>query len=81
MVKKEAKPRLIRWVLLLQEFDVEVKDKEGKKNLVADHLSRLAEPNSAQPEQNGVEDKFPDEWLFSVQARQSPWYADIVNFL
>ncbi|MDD0193477.1 hypothetical protein PSY30_23535, partial [Shigella flexneri] len=71
----------IRWVLLLQEFDVEVQDKAGRLNLVADHLSRLAEPNSAQPEQLGVEDKFPDEWLFAVETKPNPWYADIVNFL
>ena len=39
--KKDAKPRLIRWVLLLQEFDREIQDRMGVENQVADHLSKL----------------------------------------
>ena len=41
MAKKDAKPRLIRWVLLLQDFDLEIKDNKGSDNVVVDHLSRL----------------------------------------
>ena len=41
MAKKDAKPRLITWVLLLQEFDFEVKYRKGTKNQAADHLSRV----------------------------------------
>jgi hypothetical protein len=41
LTKKDAKPRLIRWILLLQEFYLEIKDKKGVKNSVANHLSRM----------------------------------------
>ena len=79
MGKKEAKPRLIRWVLLLQEFDLEIKDKKGCDNVIADHLSRVEKP-TAQEEEKEIAEHFPDEQLFQLSL-QSPWYADIVNFL
>ena len=75
MAKKEAKPRLIKWVLLIQEFDMEIKDKKGCDNVIVDHLSRV-EKTIVKEEENEVAEKFPDEQLFQV-----PWYADIVKFL
>ena len=44
MAKKEGRPRLIRWVLLLQEFDLYIKDKKESDNVIADHLSRVEKP-------------------------------------
>ena len=44
MEKKDAKPRLIRWVLLLQKFDIEIRDKKGSNNVIVYHLSRIEKP-------------------------------------
>ena len=79
MEKKEVKPSLIRWVLLLQEFDLEIKDKKGSDNVIVDHLSRL-EVNAGKEKGNEIAENFPDEQLFFLSV-QTPWYADIVNYL
>jgi hypothetical protein len=63
-------------VLLLQEFDLEIKDKKGVENVVADHLSRLDNPKVTQKEKR-INEEFPDEKLFAVSKR--PWFADMVN--
>ncbi|PIN22518.1 DNA-directed DNA polymerase [Handroanthus impetiginosus] len=78
--KKDAKPRLIRWVLLLQEFDLEIRDRKGTENQIADHLSRLESPAKTD-ESNLINDNFPDEQLLAIVASEVPWYADIVNYL
>ena len=73
--KKEAKPLLIRWVLLLQEFDLEIKNKKGSENSVADHLSRLHNTSSSE-----ICDTFPNEHLLTVVTKV-PWFAHIINYL
>ncbi|XP_060177823.1 uncharacterized protein LOC132607758 [Lycium barbarum] len=80
MEKKEAKPRLIRWVLLLQEFNFEVKDRKGTENQVADHLSRLEEAERPSDELD-IDDAFPDERVLAVSNEVAPWYADFANYL
>ena len=89
--KKDAKPRLLRWVLLLQEFDLDIKDKKGAENLVADHLSRL---EHLKPELIPIDDHSTYERLIAgINSTEEetyeeistmnniPWYADIVNYL
>ncbi|XP_068317077.1 uncharacterized protein [Pyrus communis] len=61
--KKEAKPRLIRWMLLLQEFDIEIKDKKGSENVVANHLSHMIHEEEPYP----IAETFPDEQLLSIK--------------
>ena len=73
--KKDAKPWLIRWVLLLQEFDLEIKDKKNNENSVADHLSRLHILGGGD-----IGDTFPDEHLLAISSH-APSYAHIVNFI
>ncbi|GJT68948.1 reverse transcriptase domain-containing protein [Tanacetum coccineum] len=70
-VKQDAKPRLIRWILLLQEFDIEIKDKRGTENVVVDHLSRI--DNNKTSDDSEVDDNFPGENLMENNTRDEPW--------
>ena len=79
LAKKDVKPRLIWWVLLLQEFDLEIKDKKGSENLVADYLSCLEKKKESAPKP--TRDSFPDEFLLALHHIATPWYADIANYL
>ena len=78
MNKRDSKPRLIRWVLLLQEFDIEIKDKKGSENVIADHLSRLELDSE---EEEPIKEMFPNEILLAITHFNSPWFADIANFI
>ena len=77
LTKHNAKARIIRWVLLLQEFNLHIRDKKGVENVVVDHLSRLTiAHNTHNPP---INDEFPEESLLLVE--NAPWYAHIANFL
>ena len=77
LTKKDAKPLLIRWILLLQEFDIEIKDKKGVENSIADHLSRMHFTNM---QELPINDFLRDDMLMKV-TDSTPWYANIVNFM
>ncbi|RDX97044.1 Retrovirus-related Pol polyprotein, partial [Mucuna pruriens] len=74
--KLDAKPRLIRWMLLLQEFNIEIRDNKGAENSVADHLSIIEREIESIP----IRDEFLDEQLLHM-TMPTPWFVDICNFV
>lgn len=76
MKKPSIIGRLVRQLLLMQEFDITVVDKPGKSNAVVDYLSRL----QLQDNPKAIHDAFPYEHLFLIKSH-TPWYADIANYL
>ncbi|GJW22699.1 reverse transcriptase domain-containing protein [Tanacetum coccineum] len=82
--KQDAKPRLIRWILLLQEFTIEIRDKKGAENLAANHLSRLENPYQGDRVGMEINDNFLHESLNMISLNPNnkpPWFADIANYL
>ncbi|GJR33178.1 reverse transcriptase domain-containing protein [Tanacetum coccineum] len=77
--KQDAKPRLIRWILLLQEFDIEIKNRKGIENVAADHLFRIE--NEEISNDSDVDDNFPGETLMEINTRDKPLFADLANYL
>ncbi|GJX67904.1 reverse transcriptase domain-containing protein [Tanacetum coccineum] len=81
--KKDSKARLLRWVLLLQEFKFKVIDTKGAENLAADHLSRLENPYENVLDPKEINEMFPLETLNMVTFRgdsSTPWFADYANY-
>ncbi|GJT26217.1 reverse transcriptase domain-containing protein [Tanacetum coccineum] len=77
--KQDSKPCLIRWILLLQEFDIEIKDRKGTENVATDHLSRIK--NDETSDDSEVDDNFPRETLMEINTGDEPWFADFANYL
>ncbi|GJY83186.1 reverse transcriptase domain-containing protein [Tanacetum coccineum] len=77
--KQDAKPCLIRWILLLQEFDIEIKDRKCTENVAADHLSRIENEESS--DDSDVDENFPGETLMEINNKDEPWFADFANYL
>nr|GEX96796.1 reverse transcriptase domain-containing protein [Tanacetum cinerariifolium] len=80
---KYANARLLRWVLLLQEFDFKVLDTKGAENLAADHLPRLENPYENVLNPKEINESFPIETLSMVTFRgnsNASWFADFVNY-
>nr|GEY66732.1 DNA-directed DNA polymerase [Tanacetum cinerariifolium] len=80
--KKDAKARLLRWILLLQEFDFKVIDTKGAENYVADHLSRLENPYENVFDPKEINETFPLETLNKVayHDQSTQWFADFANY-
>nr|GFA66063.1 reverse transcriptase domain-containing protein [Tanacetum cinerariifolium] len=81
--KKDAKARLLRWVLLLQEFNFKVLNTKGAENLAADHLSRLENLYENVLDPKEINETFPLETLSMVTFRgdsSASWFADFANY-
>nr|GFB59701.1 reverse transcriptase domain-containing protein [Tanacetum cinerariifolium] len=81
-VKKDAKAHLLRWILLLQEFDFKVINTRGAENYAADHISRLENPYENVFDLKEINEAFPLETLNKVTHNDpsTPWYADLANY-
>ena len=79
--KKDAKPRLLRWILMLQEFDWEVRDK-GSENLVTNHLSRLDQEELNRSDDGvPINESFHSQHLLTLDSKECQWFVDFVNYL
>ncbi|GJT49191.1 reverse transcriptase domain-containing protein [Tanacetum coccineum] len=84
LAKQDAKPRLLWWILLLQEFDVIIRDKKGAENLAADHLSRLENPHEGDLEKKEINETFPLETLGIISSHNDfkhPWLPTMQNIM
>ncbi|XP_071727918.1 uncharacterized protein [Rutidosis leptorrhynchoides] len=82
LLVQDAKHCLIHWVLLLQEFEIEIRDKKGAENVAADHLSRLDNPGLQPLDESRIRDTLPDEHLMRIDlVEEVPWFADYANYL
>ncbi|GJV02412.1 reverse transcriptase domain-containing protein [Tanacetum coccineum] len=83
LAKQDSKPRLLWWILLLQEFDFIIHEKKGAENLAADHLSRLENHHQGDLKKKEINETFPLETLGMISFHgdsSTPWFANIANY-
>ncbi|GKD62412.1 hypothetical protein Tco_1299921 [Tanacetum coccineum] len=76
VISKLSPPTNIKGI---RKFDIEIKDKKGTKNVVADHLSRIG--NDETSDDSDVDDNFPGETLMEIATNDTPWFAEFANYL
>ncbi|GJU33978.1 hypothetical protein Tco_1182332 [Tanacetum coccineum] len=78
-LEKDAKPHLICWIMLLQEFDIEIERQKGIENVAVDHLSLI--DNDETNDDSDVDDNFPRETVMEITTNGTPWFVDFANYL
>nr|GEW47522.1 retrovirus-related Pol polyprotein from transposon 17.6 [Tanacetum cinerariifolium] len=73
--KQDAKPHLICWILLLQEFDIEIKDKKCCRRPL------ISVENDETSDDSEVDDNFRRETFMEINTRDEPWFANFANYL
>jgi hypothetical protein len=75
--RRQVKGKFSRWIVILQEYDLEFSTPKSKKALV---LAELVMALPSDTPNTPVNTDIPDEHLFYI-ASDDPWYGDLLIYL